>query len=218
MSGSEQKSYRVGVIGFAHMHVNELVDRFAATGRSPVVACADTAPSTPSRTTVEGSRRANLKRTVALPSRPRLYEDYRELLKSERLDIAILCPENARHAEIAAAAAENGVHVLTEKPLAASLDGARAMVDATQRAGVKLAVNWPIVWSPAFRALKALVEDEAIGDLWEVRWRNPASLGPLAHGSLHPGDTIVSGAVSALLVRRNLDRLDLVSVLKSSWE
>ena len=51
MSGSEQKSYRVGVIGFAHMHVNELVDRFAATGRSPVVACADTAPSTPSRTT-----------------------------------------------------------------------------------------------------------------------------------------------------------------------
>lgn len=196
MSGSEQKSYRVGVIGFAHMHVNELVDRFAATGRSPIVACADTTPSKPSRTTVEGSRKANLKRTLALPNGPRLYEDYRELLKGEELDIAILCPENARHAEIAAAAAEHGVHALTEKPMAASLEGAQAMAEAAKTAGVKLAVNWPIAWSPAFRALKKLVDDKAIGDLWEVRWRNPASLGPLAHGSLHPGDTVVSGSVS----------------------
>ncbi|HLX97717.1 MAG TPA: Gfo/Idh/MocA family oxidoreductase [Roseiarcus sp.] len=196
MSGSEQKSYRVGVIGFAHMHVNELVDRFASTGRSPIVACADTTPSKPSRTTVEGSRKANLKRTLALPNGPRLYEDYRELLKGEELDIAILCPENARHAEIAAAAAEHGVHALTEKPMAASLEGAQAMAKAAKTAGVKLAVNWPIAWSPAFRALKKLVDDKAIGDLWEVRWRNPASLGPLAHGSLHPGDTVVSGSVS----------------------
>jgi predicted dehydrogenase len=178
------------------MHVNELVDRFAATGNSPIVACADTAPSTPSLTTVEGSRKANLKRALALPSSPRVYDDYRELLKAERLDIAILCPENARHAEIAVAAAESGVHVLMEKPMAASLVGAQAMADAAKTAGVKLVVNWPIVWSPAFRALKKLVEDRAIGDLWEVRWRNPASLGPLAHGSLHPGDTVVSGAVS----------------------
>jgi predicted dehydrogenase len=196
LSGSHQKSYRVGVIGFAHMHVNELIDRFAATGRSPIVACADTRPSTPSLATVEGSRKANLKRALALPSSPPLYEDYRELLNGERLDIVILCPENARHAEVAAAAAERGVHILTEKPMAASLDGARAMADAAKKAGVKLVVNWPIVWSPAFRALKKLVENKAIGDLWEVRWRNPASLGPLAHGSLHPGDTVVSGAVS----------------------
>ena len=33
MSDRSGKSYRVGVIGFAHMHVNELVDRFIATGR-----------------------------------------------------------------------------------------------------------------------------------------------------------------------------------------
>ena len=48
------KPYRVGVIGFAHMHVNELVDRFAATGRSPIVACMDTTPRVPSTTEVEG--------------------------------------------------------------------------------------------------------------------------------------------------------------------
>ena len=48
MSDRSGKSYRVGVIGFAHMHVNELVDRFIATGRADIVACADTQPRTPS--------------------------------------------------------------------------------------------------------------------------------------------------------------------------
>src|SRR5262249_4723665 len=150
----------------------------------------------PSLTTVEGSRKANLKRTLALPSSPRLYEDYRELLKRERLDVGILCPKNARPADTAAAAAAQTDHIRTRKSMAASLDGARAMADAAKNGGVKLVVNWPIGWSSAFRALKQLVEDRAIGDLCEVRSRNPASLGPLAHGSLHPGDTVVSGAVS----------------------
>lgn len=196
MSELSGKSYRVGVIGFAHMHVNELVDRFAATGRSPIVACADTVPRTPSLTTVEGSRKANLNRALSLASAPRLYEDYRELLGAERLDIAIVCPENARHREVAEAVAERGVHILTEKPMAASLAEAERIAAAASKAVVTLAVNWPIGWSPAFLRLKALVEEKAIGDLWELKWRNPASLGPLAHGSLHPGDTVVSGLVS----------------------
>lgn len=100
--------YRVGVIGFAHMHVNELVDRFIATGRANIVACADTVPRTPSLTTVEGSRAANLKRTMAAPGGPRLYQDYREMLGTEQLDIAIICAEISQHAEIAEAVAARG--------------------------------------------------------------------------------------------------------------
>src|SRR5215475_7837316 len=106
MSNDQGKTYRVGVIGFAHMHVNELVDRFVATGRANIVACADTKPRTPSLTSVEGSRQANLKRTLAAPGGPRLYEDYRELLSAQEPDIVIMCPENARHGEVAEAAAQ----------------------------------------------------------------------------------------------------------------
>ena len=69
MSALGEKRYRVGVIGFAHMHVNELVDRFIATGRADIVACADSPPRTPSRTTVEGSRAANLQRSLASDER-----------------------------------------------------------------------------------------------------------------------------------------------------
>jgi len=196
MSDRSGKSYRVGVIGFAHMHVNELVDRFVATGRADIVACADTQPRTPSTITVEGSRRANMQRTLAAPGGPRAYEDYREMLRAEKLDIAILCPENARHAEVAEAAAQHGVHMVTEKPMAASLQDALRMKSAAEKAGVALAVNWPITWSPAMRRLKQLLDAGAIGDVWELKWRNGDSLGPLAHGSAHPGATVISGQVS----------------------
>jgi hypothetical protein len=48
------RTYRLGAIGFAHMHVNTLLDRFAelpASGRADVqwVACADTVPAVPTR-------------------------------------------------------------------------------------------------------------------------------------------------------------------------
>ena len=46
------------------------------------------------------------------------------------------------HAEVAIAAAERGLHVLCEKPLAANLDEARRVVSATERAGVVGAVNY----------------------------------------------------------------------------
>jgi predicted dehydrogenase len=186
----------VGVIGFAHMHVNELVDRFVASGRANIVALADTIPRTPSTTDVEGSRRANLKRTLAAPGGPREYKDYREMLAAEKLDIAILCPENARHAEVAEAVAAHGVQMVTEKPMASRLDEALRMKSAAEKAGVALAVNWPITWMPAFRRLKELVDGDAIGEVLELKWRNGDSLGPLAHGSSHPGATIVSGEVS----------------------
>ena len=190
------KRYRLGVIGFAHMHVNELVDRFLATGRCDLMACADTVPRTPSRTTVEGSRRANLQRTLDKPARPRAYADYRDMLRQEKLDIAILCPEISQHADVADAVAARGIHMVTEKPMAGSVDDAARMVRAARAAGVSLATNWPITWRPAVRRVKQLLDAGEIGQVWEMKWRNGPSLGPLAHGSTHPGDTVISGLVS----------------------
>jgi len=196
MTGERKEKYRLCVIGFAHMHVNELVDRFLATGRVELIACADTMPRTASRTRVEGSRHANLHRALAKPGEPRAYDDYRVLLREERLDLAIFCPEISRHAEVAEAIAAHGLQMVTEKPLAGQLADARRMVRAAKEAGVRLAVNWPTTWRPPIRKVKELLDAQAIGAAWEVKWRNRPSLGPLAFGSLHPGRTVVSGEVS----------------------
>ncbi|MBM3190590.1 MAG: Gfo/Idh/MocA family oxidoreductase, partial [Chloroflexi bacterium] len=176
------KTYRVGVIGFAHMHVNALIDRFNELPNVQWVACADTVPDTPSLSMERGTRGHCLKRAHEEVGIPKVYRDYRELLDKEPLDIVIFCPENARHGEVAEAIAAHGAHMITEKPMSASLSDALRMVRAARAHGVALLVNWPTTWSPAARKIKELIEGGAIGEVLEVKWRNGASMGPLAYG------------------------------------
>ena len=176
------KTYRLGIIGFAHMHVNGLIDSFAALSNVEWVACADTHPAVPSISEEPSTRKANVKRAQEHTGVLKVYEDYQQMLEQETCDIIIFCPENARHGEVTEAIATSGAHMLTEKPMAASLSEALRMVRAVDAAGVSLMINWPITWSPAIRKMKSLIDDGIVGDVWEVKWRNGASMGPLAYG------------------------------------
>jgi predicted dehydrogenase len=178
------KRYRVGVIGFAHMHVNTLIGTFDALPNVEWVACADTVPDVPSLTTTSNSRADNVRRAHEEIGIPKVYGDYRELLDSESFDIIIFCPENAKHAEVAEAIAARGIHMLTEKPMSNSLSGALRMVRAARANDVSLLVNWPTTWRPSIRKAKELIDAGAIGDVLEVKWRNTASMGPMTHGSV----------------------------------
>jgi predicted dehydrogenase len=176
-------TYRLGVIGFAHMHVNTLIDGFAKLPSVQWAGCADTVPGVPSRCAKKDTRIANLKRAREITGIPRVYDDYRQLLEKEKPDIVIFCPENSSHGEVAEAIAAAGAHLVTEKPMAASLGEALRMARAVRAAGVELMVNWPTTWSPAVRAVEGLLEQGAIGQVWELKWRNGASMGPLAYGT-----------------------------------
>lgn len=177
------KTYNVGAIGFAHMHINHLLDEFAKLPNVRWAACADTVPAVPSLTAKPSSRTANLRRAQEVIGIPRLYDDYREMLQREELDIVVFCPENALHGEVAEAIAAAGAHMLTEKPMAASLSEALRMARAARHARVALMVNWPVTWWPAIRAMKDMIDRGVIGDVWEVKWRNSASMGPLAYST-----------------------------------
>jgi predicted dehydrogenase len=176
------KTYRLGVIGFAHMHVNSLIDRFAELPNVEWVACADTVPVVPPLSTKLSTRDANVVRAHKETGIPKVYDDYREMLETETFDIIIFCPPNAQHGEVAEAIAAKGIHMLTEKPMSASLSDALRMVRAVKANDVELMVNWPTTWSPIVRAMKKLLDDGIIGDVWEVKWRNGASMGPMSYG------------------------------------
>jgi len=177
------KTYRVGAIGFAHMHINHLLDEFAKLPNVEWVACADNTPDRPSISTKRSTRAANVKHAHEVIGIPKVYDCYHEMLEKEELDIVVFCPENAKHGEVAEAIAAKGIHMVTEKPPSASLSDALRMVRAADFAGVKLMINWPSTWNPAIRKVKDLIESGIIGDVWEVKWRNGASMGPLAYGT-----------------------------------
>ena len=177
-----QKSYRLGVIGFAHMHVNSLVDYFLELGdKIEWIACSDTEPLTPSLSEKPGTRKFNLRRTLDVTKIKKVYKNYNEMLEKEKFDIVIFCPENSKHAEVAQALAKKRINMITEKPMAASFSEAAQMARAVKIYDVKLVVNWPTTWAASIRKAKELIEDGEIGDIWQIKWRNLPSLGPLSH-------------------------------------
>lgn len=184
------KTYRLGVIGFSHMHVNHLIDEFADLPNVEWVACADTVPVVEPLSTKPSTRQANVKRAQEKTGIPKVYDDYQEMLDKESFDLIIFCPENARHGEVAEAIAARGIHMITEKPMDATLSGALRAVRAMEANNVKLMVNWPTTWNPAIRKMKELIDAGVIGDVWEVKWRNGPSLGPLSYNK---GGDVLTG-------------------------
>ena len=84
------KKYRVGIIGFAHMHVNNVAALYARHPQVEMVACADTTPLTPELRTAPYTRQWNLKHALMSLGVKKSYEDYRQMLAQERLDIVIV--------------------------------------------------------------------------------------------------------------------------------
>src|SRR3990170_8891021 len=66
-----------------------------------------------------------------------VYADWRELVQDPQIRIFDNCSPDDRHCEPSIAAAKAGKHVLCEKPLAMTVNEARAMVQAVKAAGVK---------------------------------------------------------------------------------
>jgi predicted dehydrogenase len=95
----------------------------------------------------------------------RRFTDWRDLL-SEDLD-AVLVLTSGSHAEITVAAAQAGMHVLTEKPMCYSAAEGLEMVAAAERAGVTLMVGYPKRYDPAYRRVAR--ELQRLDDLRFVR-------------------------------------------------
>ncbi|MFL4475725.1 Gfo/Idh/MocA family protein [Paeniglutamicibacter sp. MACA_103] len=79
------------------------------------------------------------------------------------LDVVSVCTPHPTHEAVVLEAAEAGVHVLCEKPIAIDVASAERMADACQTAGVKLGVLFQRRFWPAARALREAIDDGTLG-------------------------------------------------------
>ena len=91
---------------------------------------------------------------------------WRELVVDPAVDVVAITTPNTLHAEMALAALAAGKHVYCEKPLAPTVDEARTMTQAAERAGVTTAVGFNYLKNPMLRLARDIV---ASGDIGEVR-------------------------------------------------
>ena len=188
------KTYRVGIIGFAHMHINHVAALFAGHPHVEWAGCADTVAMTPELSSGRYTRAWNRDHALSELGLPRAYGTYEELLAQAEADIVIVCSENVFHPDIVEACAAAGVHVCVEKPMAMSLSHGLRMVRAVDAAGTTMVVNWPIAWSAATREMKALIDRGVIGRVLQVKYR-AGHTGPLGPGAAHAG---VAGSATVL--------------------
>lgn len=95
--------------------------------------------------------------------------DWRKLIARDDIDAVDICTPNHLHAEIAIAAAAAGKMVLTEKPLARSLDESKAMLDAVTNAGVANTVWYNYRRLPAVTLAKKIIESGKLGKIFHYR-------------------------------------------------
>ncbi|MDO1559343.1 Gfo/Idh/MocA family oxidoreductase [Brevundimonas sp. 2R-24] len=85
-----------------------------------------------------------------------------EAFLSSGIEAAIVATPNRHHAELGVALLERGVHVLVEKPIAADLEGAQALIAAAERSGAVLMVGHVERFNPAVEAVKRSIADDDI--------------------------------------------------------
>ena len=95
-----------------------------------------------------------------------LYTDAVEMLRRERPDIVAIATNTKGRSDLTCCAVENGARgIITEKPIAYTLEEADRMVQACAGAGVPLCAGAISTSHPAFGKARELAESGAIGDV-----------------------------------------------------
>ncbi len=138
----------VGAMGQHHARV------YTEIQGTQLVAVADANP--------EVSRRIGTKYSVLD------YVDYREMLARESPDVVSVAVPTRLHREVVGAALVAGAHVLVEKPIAATVDEGREMLEQARSLGRHLMVGHIVRFNPAIRALKARMANGELGRIFQI--------------------------------------------------
>jgi predicted dehydrogenase len=129
-------------------------------------------PLTPRMAAICGRDAAAVAAAAVRLGWPATETDWKRLIERDDVDLVDVCTPGSSHAEISIAALEAGKHVLCEKPLANTVEEARAMAAAAARAaagGVRAMTGFNFRRVPAVALARELVAAGRLGAIRHVR-------------------------------------------------
>lgn len=101
----------------------------------------------------------------------KVYDDYEKAIEETDCDLVDICMPNFLHHDVAMAAFKKGRDVISEKPLATTVEDAVEMVETAKKVGKRLyyAEDW--LFAPAMNKALAIIEEGAIGKPLYIRAR-----------------------------------------------
>jgi predicted dehydrogenase len=142
----------VAVIGFGYWGPN-LVRNFSEAAGSEVRWICDLSP-------------ARLARANSTYPSVKTTRDYRDILADPAVDSVAIATPLSSHYELALAAIRSGRHVLIEKPIAATSEQARHLIDEAEKRGVALMVDHTFVYHGAVRKIREIVGGGDLGTIY----------------------------------------------------
>lgn len=94
---------------------------------------------------------------------PKVYDTAAELLKNEELDFVDIITDVDTHANFTMLAADKGVDVICQKPMAPSLEMARQMLESCKEKNIQFFIHENFRWQAPIRALKKVMDEGVIG-------------------------------------------------------
>ena len=101
---------------------------------------------------------------------PRYYSDWRSMIDEEKPDFVDIITPPGTHEEMCAYAAERGVHIICQKPLAPDLAACRRIVANARAAGVRFMVHENFRWQPWYRKIKEIQRSGLTGEFTHIHF------------------------------------------------
>ncbi len=152
---------KIGILSFAHHHGEAYISNLRRMEGVELLGVADDDP-------MRGQ-------TIAAQNQAHYFHTYEDLLEAKP-DGVIICTENNRHRPLVEMAASRGIHILCEKPIATTLEDARAIVDACDKAGVLLMTAFPMRFSAPLLEIKARLDHGDFGNIYCFNATNQGEL------------------------------------------
>jgi len=149
------QQYKIAVIGLVHSHVWGHLPRMASNQPAQLVGIAEPNPEL-------------VAEAKKLAPQATFYSDYRQMLEQAKPDIVWAFVENNRHLEIVQACTPRKIHVMFEKPLAASYKDALAIERLARQHGIQVMTNYQMAWWPTQYAAHDLASSGALGKVWRL--------------------------------------------------
>ena len=154
----------------------------------------------------------------------KVYKDYNDLLSDPEIDVVHVCTPNVSHCPITVAAFGAGKHVLCEKPMAATTEDAKKMMDAWKKSGKKFTIGYQNRFRPDAQMLKRTCEEGKLGEVYfakahAVRRRAVPTWGVFPDKSKQGGGPLIDIGTHALdITLWCMDNYKPVSVMGSVFE
>ncbi|HLJ57453.1 MAG TPA: Gfo/Idh/MocA family oxidoreductase [Chthonomonadaceae bacterium] len=149
---------RIGIVSFAHGHVNAYAHQIKGFDDAELAACWDDDVE-------RGTKNAE---AFGIP----FHADLGGLLARGDVDCVIVASETNKHADLCVAAMEAGKSVLLQKPMAITLADCDRIIATAERTGVWLSMAFQMRCDPQNIAMRRLVREGAVGRVGMIRRRH----------------------------------------------